>query len=147
MHKNHSPFAYGLLSSLFLCTTLSGCDWVNQVTGLSKDADKAIGAGCCQSGRSLEACYVLHPNADKAQIYLGWREMHEYMAKEKLAVMPPAAAIATPSATQQANEHSTATPSHPTSSNESADPEVQAVLDTINNRPHSSEPKANDGKN
>ncbi|XLM19688.1 hypothetical protein MKD33_13620, partial [Chromobacterium piscinae] len=62
---------------------------VNSVTGLTKDSDKAVGAACRQTGRSLEECYQRNPNADKASIYAGWREMNEYMAKNKLETMAP----------------------------------------------------------
>ncbi|MEO2218982.1 hypothetical protein ABGV49_18165 [Chromobacterium vaccinii] len=68
---------------------LGGCNYVNSVTGLSKDSDKAIGAACRQTGRSLEECYQRNPSADKAFIYAGWREMNEYMAKNKLETMEP----------------------------------------------------------
>lgn len=78
--------AYLLLPALAL---LSGCNWVMNVSGLAAEANKAIGAACRQTGRSLEACYTRNPDADKAQIYAGWREMHEYMAKNKLETMDP----------------------------------------------------------
>ncbi|MGD1826473.1 Lipoprotein [Chromobacterium violaceum] len=73
---------------------LGGCNYVNSVTGLSKDSDKAIGAACRQTGRSLEECYQRNPNADKAFIYAGWREMNEYMAKNKLETMEPLPEVA-----------------------------------------------------
>lgn len=78
--------AYLLLPALAL---LSGCNWVMNVSGLAAEANKAIGAACRQTGRSLETCYTRNPDADKAQIYAGWREMHEYMAKNKLETMEP----------------------------------------------------------
>lgn len=78
--------AYLLLPALLL---LGGCNWVMNVSGLAAEANKAIGAACRQTGRSLEACYARNPDADKAQIYAGWREMHEYMAKNKLDTMDP----------------------------------------------------------
>ncbi|AXK40603.1 hypothetical protein [Crenobacter cavernae] len=68
---------------------VAGCNWINNVTGLGKDANKAVGASCRQTGRSLEECYLRNPDADKAQVYSGWREMHEYMEKHRLATMEP----------------------------------------------------------
>ena len=78
---------------LFLVLTLallmSGCNWIGNVSGLNRDANKAIGAGCRQSGRSLETCYLKNPDADRAQVYAGWKEMNEYMAKNNLQTMAP----------------------------------------------------------
>ncbi|KUM03007.1 hypothetical protein KIF53_07680 [Chromobacterium subtsugae] len=80
------------MKALVLLTTLlalAGCNWVGTVSGLTKDSDKAVGAACRQTGRSLEECYLRNPEADKASIYAGWREMNEYMAKNKLETMAP----------------------------------------------------------
>ncbi len=78
---------------LFLVLTatllMSGCNWIGNVSGLNRDANKAIGAGCRQSGRSLETCYLKNPDADRAQVYAGWKEMNEYMAKNNLQTMAP----------------------------------------------------------
>ncbi len=130
--------------------SLSACNWLNNVTGLSKDANKAIGAACRQTGRSLEECYLRNPEADKAAVYAGWREMQEYMVKQKLqelspppdppasaplAVMPPrtdasrAAASSAPEVQQQATKK-------PLTSEEAdrmakTDPQVEAVLAAI----------------
>lgn len=80
--------AYLLLPTVML---LTGCNWVMNVSGLAAESNKAIGASCRQTGRSLEECYSRNPEADKAQIYAGWREMQEYMAKNKLETMLPLA--------------------------------------------------------
>ncbi|WP_287878864.1 hypothetical protein [Aquitalea sp.] len=72
-----------------LLAVLAGCNWVNNVSGLSKEAHKALGAACRQTGRSLEECFRRNPDADTAAIYSGWREMNEYMAKNKLETMEP----------------------------------------------------------
>jgi hypothetical protein len=72
-----------------LLVLLAGCNWVNNVSGLSKEAHKALGAACRQTGRSLEECFKRNPEADTAAIYAGWREMNEYMAKNKLDTMEP----------------------------------------------------------
>ena len=133
-----------LVLPLVLC--LTGCNWFNHVTGLSKEQDRATGAACRQTGRSLEECFRRNPDADKAQIYTGWREMHEYMTKQQLPTMmpppdpppPPASAPATGHPPPAAADNS----QPPTMSDAGAvdngsgkpDPEVQAVLDTINNR-------------
>src|SRR5574343_1340715 len=78
--------AYLLLPALAL---LTGCNWVMNVSGLAAESNKAIGASCRQTGRSLEECYNRNPDADKAQIFAGWREMHEYMSNNKLETVAP----------------------------------------------------------
>ncbi|TDR81974.1 hypothetical protein [Paludibacterium purpuratum] len=124
---------------LILC--LSGCNWINHVTGLSKDDDRAIGAACRQTGRSLEECYRRNPDADKAQVFAGWREMHEYMTKQSLPTMspppeppPPASAPAAAHASSHSDSGQQPTLSDSGDESDKPDPEVQAVLDTINNR-------------
>ncbi|OWY40005.1 hypothetical protein CEK28_04515 [Xenophilus sp. AP218F] len=86
------------LALLLAALALTGCNWIGSVTGLTRDAHKAIGAACRQTGRSLEECYLRNPDADKAAIYAGWREMHEYMAKNKLETLEPPAEDAAASA-------------------------------------------------
>ena len=119
-----------------LVLSLSACNWINHVTGLSKGSDRATGAACRQTGRSLEECYRRNPDADKAQIFAGWREMHEYMVKQQLPTMspppePPPQSAAASSPTAQADSSGAGADT----GDGKADPEVQAVLDTIGNRP------------
>ncbi|BEV70788.1 MULTISPECIES: hypothetical protein [unclassified Paludibacterium] len=134
-----------LVLPLVLC--LSGCNWFNHVTGLSKEQDRATGAACRQTGRSLEECFRRNPDADKAQVFAGWREMHEYMTKQQLPTMmpppdpPPPAASAPvaaghpPPAAADGNQPPTMSDAGANDGNGGKpDPEVQAVLDTINNR-------------
>ncbi|KZE35215.1 hypothetical protein EV683_12044 [Crenobacter luteus] len=118
---------------------LAGCNWFNNVTGLSHEANKAIGAACRQTGRSLEACYQLNPDADKAQIYAGWREMHEYMEKHKLETMAPAApppAVKDAASAPPSKPAPSAAPRAPLSDEAAdkaaqTDPQVEAVLSAI----------------
>lgn len=94
--------AYLLLPALAL---LTGCNWVMNVSGLAAESNKAIGASCRQTGRSLEECYNRNPDADKAQIFAGWREMHEYMSKNKLeTVTPPPEPVPPPVAEAEASQ-------------------------------------------
>jgi hypothetical protein len=129
-----------------LVLSLGGCNWFNHVTGLSKDSDKAIGAACRQTGRSLEACFVRNPSADRGQVFSGWREMQEYMAKQQLPTMqpppdpvppPPVVASAPPAVKTSDNapvgDHAPVAGGGDDKSGK-PDPEVQAVLDTINSR-------------
>jgi hypothetical protein len=73
---------------------LGGCDWLGiespEQIAAKREADgRAIGAGCRHAARSVEACYELNRRADKAAIFAGWKEMHEYMAENKIEAAPP----------------------------------------------------------
>lgn len=67
---------------------------------LAEADGRAIGSGCRHSGRSLEDCYTLNPNAAKAAVFAGWREMNDYMIEHKLTEVPslmvPAKPVETP---------------------------------------------------
>lgn len=74
---------------------LAGCSWLGiespEQIAAKREADgRAIGAGCRHAARSVEACYELNKRADKAAIFAGWKEMHEYMAENKIEAVPPA---------------------------------------------------------
>lgn len=79
---------------LLALVALSGCDYVGlqPVSKLEarKEAEgKAIGGACRQAGRALEDCYTFNPNMPKASIFLGWREMNDYMMQNNLTVIRP----------------------------------------------------------
>jgi hypothetical protein len=68
---------------------VSACDYLGigsdeQLKTLAKEEGRAVGAACRQIGRSLEDCYSKHSKTDKAAIFMGWREMQEYMKKNHL---------------------------------------------------------------
>jgi hypothetical protein len=80
---------------LALPLLLAGCEWLGiespEQIAAKREADgRAIGAGCRHSARSVEACYELNKRADRAAIFAGWKEMHEYMAENKIEPVPPA---------------------------------------------------------
>ncbi|QDQ27599.1 hypothetical protein FNU76_15240 [Chitinimonas arctica] len=52
---------------------------------------RAIGAACRHSGRALEDCFQRNARVSKADVYAGWKEMNEYMTKNKLDVVSPPA--------------------------------------------------------
>ena len=86
-----SHLFHPLLLASALVLVLPGCDQLqNQLNKPARDA-KATGAGCRLSGRSLEDCYKRNPRAARAEVYAGWKEMNDYMEKQKLEVMPPSA--------------------------------------------------------
>jgi len=73
---------------------LAGCDLLGiesaTVTAARREAEgKAIGAGCRHSARSVEQCYAQNKRADKAAVFVGWKEMSEYMAENKIEAVPP----------------------------------------------------------
>ncbi len=75
--------------SAVLILSLSGCDQINDQINKQKLVGKAVGAGCRQSGRSLEDCYMRNPKVAKPDIFAGWKEMSEYMQAKKLDIIPP----------------------------------------------------------
>ncbi len=73
---------------------MAGCDALGLPNpakeAAQEEADaKAVGASCRHSGRALEDCFSLYPDQSRAQIYAGWKEMHDYMAAGNIAVVPP----------------------------------------------------------
>lgn len=117
-----------IVRALPLLVVLTSCGWFENLSGMSGDANKALGAACRQSGRSLESCFQLHPQADKAALYAGWREMQEYMAKQNLSPMPPNDA----SDGDESNVNHSAL-SGSTINNVSSDPEVAAIVRSLRN--------------
>ncbi|SFZ78049.1 hypothetical protein [Chitinimonas taiwanensis] len=73
-----------------LAIALSGCERVSELANQAKLNGRAIGAACRHTGRSLEDCFQRNPRVSKADIFAGWKEMNEYMTKNKLDVIPPA---------------------------------------------------------
>ena len=88
--------------------------------GWSADSDKAIGAACRLSGRSLEECYRLNPDAGKASIWAGWRDMQEYMVKQNLSAMPSSSDTENTPTQDKSARVGASSPSY--------DPQVEAVL-------------------
>ncbi|WP_460526696.1 hypothetical protein [Chitinimonas naiadis] len=69
---------------------LTGCERLSELANQAKLNGRAIGASCRHSGRALEDCFQRNPRVSKADIFAGWKEMNEYMAKNKLdVVLPP----------------------------------------------------------
>ncbi len=70
---------------------LTGCDRISELANQAKLNGRAIGAACRHSGRALEDCFQRNPRVSKADVFAGWKEMNEYMAKNKLEVVAPPA--------------------------------------------------------
>jgi hypothetical protein len=76
---------------------LSACDQLSEMLEIPNPAQEAaraeaegqaIGSACRQTGRSLEDCYVLNADAQKAAIFAGWKSMNDYMLEHNLKEVP-----------------------------------------------------------
>lgn len=81
--------------------TLGGCDYlglqpVSKLEARKEAEGRAIGGACRQAGRALEDCYTFNPQMPKAAIFLGWREMNDYMMQNNLSVIRPEVAPVLP---------------------------------------------------
>jgi hypothetical protein len=87
------PFLSSLIS-IVLLFSLAGCDRLG-IPDPAKEAaahdeeGKAIGGACRQSGRALEDCFTLNPNANKASVFNGWKDMNDYMTQNKIDTVKP----------------------------------------------------------
>ncbi|MDR2093482.1 MAG: hypothetical protein LBP58_09270 [Azoarcus sp.] len=88
-----------------LLPLLSACDRLAELLDIpdpARDAaeaeaeGQAIGSACRQTGRSLEDCYTLNPEAQKAAIFTGWKAMNDYMMEHNLKEVPSQLSSTTP---------------------------------------------------
>lgn len=100
-----SIFFRQVAPALLAMGLLSGCmDKLNKVPGIGpppkvvakENDDKAIGGACRYANRSIEDCYVLNPKATKNHIFVGWKEMDEYMREHNIQGMPSVVAPSEP---------------------------------------------------
>jgi len=84
-----SRFASCLLLPLVLA--FAGCDQIAQLDGSkAREADGvAVGSACRQAGRAIEDCFTMNPDAPKASVFAGWKEMNDYMVANKLETVTP----------------------------------------------------------
>lgn len=60
-----------------------------------READaKATGSACRHAGRAIEDCYSLNPDAARAPIYAGWKEMNDYMRENTMTEVKPVVVVA-----------------------------------------------------
>lgn len=108
-----------LLSILLAAGLLSGCDRLGlpdpAVEAGRRDADaRATGSACRHAGRGIEDCYAQNPDAARAPVYAGWKEMNDYMRENNIAEVKPsgsAAASAASGDAASAEGHSSASAS------------------------------------
>lgn len=125
-----------MLLATVLITPLTGCDWVMNVSGLNSEAHKAIGASCRQTGRSLEECFQRNPQADRAQVFAGWKEMNEYMTKNKLDTLTPPPDLPSPEELEKKRKEEEEAKKKAASLGPDGkpDPEVEAVLRSLGDK-------------
>lgn len=98
-----------LFAGLLACLgAMTGCDQLGietpQKAAEHQQAEaKAIGSACRHAMRAIEDCYTLNPKADKASVFIGWREMDEYMRENKLDGVVPVVPRPTPQAAAKAS--------------------------------------------
>ena len=94
-------FPLSLIAMLCAALMLSGCerlgiaDPAKEAAGKEADA-RAIGGACRHAGRALEDCYALNPEAGKAAVFAGWKEMSDYMRENKIEEVKPVIARTPP---------------------------------------------------
>lgn len=77
-----------------LASLLSGCDMLGietpaQQAAAAQAEGKAIGSACRHAGRAIEDCFALNPQANKSAVFSGWKDMNDYMTKNKIEVVTP----------------------------------------------------------
>lgn len=113
----HMCRAWALLFALPILT--SGCDYiglqpVSRLEAKKEAEGRAIGGACRQAGRALEDCYTFNPQMPKASIFLGWRDMNDYMTQNNLSIVRPEVAPVIPNGRARARDNASATGAEPT---------------------------------
>lgn len=96
-----STVSFAACSAALALVLLSGCDRLGisdpVKEAASKEADaRATGSACRHAGRAIEDCYAINPEASRAAVYAGWKEMNDYMRENKIEVVKPELAPAAP---------------------------------------------------
>lgn len=66
-----------------------GIETPAQQAAAAQAEGKAIGSACRHAGRAIEDCFALNPQANKSAVFSGWKDMNDYMTKNKIEVVPP----------------------------------------------------------
>jgi hypothetical protein len=106
---------------------LSGCDALSDLLDLPNPAREAaeaeaIGSACRHAGRSLEDCYLLHPESPKASIFAGWKAMNDYMTEHNIKDVPSVLPQEIPPPTTDATETKAAANTPPSTSVSTSQP-------------------------
>jgi hypothetical protein len=106
-----------VLASLCLvsaCERLGVPDHARDAAIREADA-RATGSACRHAGQGIEDCYAMNPDASRAAVYAGWKEMNDYMRENNIAEVKPTA-----SASASASESASASASASSSASASA---------------------------
>jgi hypothetical protein len=98
-----ASIAMGLMAAMLI----SGCDQLGietpaKLAAAVESEGKAVGSACRHAGRAIEDCFTLNPKANKSAVFAGWREMNDYMTKNKIDVVTPQIAQKTPASKDKA---------------------------------------------
>lgn len=90
----HIRFWYVLGVMLAASLTLSSCDRLGLPDPVKETANRdaeasATGGGCRHAGRAIEDCYSRNPDARRAAVFSGWKEMDGYMRDNKIDSIKP----------------------------------------------------------
>ena len=98
----HRSASLLILSAMLLsaCDRLGLADPAKDAAQKEADA-KAIGGACRHAGRAIEDCYALNPDASRAAVFSGWKEMNDYMRENKIDTVKPEIARNQPPAAQE----------------------------------------------
>ncbi|MFZ6746422.1 hypothetical protein ACO0LC_24585 [Undibacterium sp. JH2W] len=91
-----------MLTSLTACDRLGLPDPARDAAIRESDA-RATGSACRHAGRAIEDCYSLNPDASRAAVYAGWKDMNDYMRENKIDVVKPELAKSEASAKVEAS--------------------------------------------
>ncbi|MFZ6819134.1 hypothetical protein [Undibacterium sp. Ji22W] len=87
------------------CERLGLADPVKEAAAREADA-RATGSACRHAGRGIEDCYALNPDAARAAVYAGWKEMNDYMRENNIAeIKPNASASSSAESSASGSEH------------------------------------------
>ena len=103
-------FPLSCCAMLCAALMLSGCerlgiaDPVKDAAGRESDA-RATGGACRHAGRAIEDCYAINPEAAKAAVFAGWKEMNDYMRENNIEDVKPVLAPNSASRPKSESEH------------------------------------------
>lgn len=72
---------------LFVCDYISSFFKFKQILEEVKVEGIVLGVGCCQVGQSLEDCYQCNFDVLKVGIFIGWKDMYEYMVVKGIQIV------------------------------------------------------------
>ncbi len=87
-------FPLSCCAMLCAALMLSGCERIGIADpakeAAAKESDaRATGGACRHAGRAIEDCYAINPEAAKAAVFAGWKEMNDYMRENNIEDVKP----------------------------------------------------------